>query len=130
MRQFNRFRGTRGFVRIWERGLRLRGMRNQKEAERRVKGLGFWKEHGEEAVTDPFGASRRTLCGWQAALEKTGGQLQALDSKRTALPHTRHRTSPPGLVDRVIVLRAEHHRYGKKKCAATLNREGYTVSVS
>ena len=130
MRQFNRFRGTRGFVWLWERGLRLRGMRNQKEAERRVKILEFWKEHGEEAVKDAFDSSRRTLFRWQAALGKTGGQLQALDPKSTEPTHKRHRTYPHGLVDRIIALRTDHHRIGKKKLAVLLSVEGFHVSES
>lgn len=115
---------------LWERTLRLGHMRKQTEVERRVKILEFWQEHGEEAVCDAFGLSRRSLYRWQAALRKTGGQLQALDPKSTAPIKRRQRRYPAGLLDRTIELREEHHRYGKKKCAATLNTEGYTVSVS
>ncbi len=130
MRQFNKLRGTKGFVYVWERRLRFRGMRNQKEAERRVKILGFWAEHGEEAVHDAFGVSRRTLFRWQAALQETNGQLQALDPKSTAPIKRRQRTYPSGLLDRIITLRQAHHRYGKKKLQKTLIDAGYTVSVS
>ncbi len=128
MRQFNRFRGTRGFVWLWERGLRLRGMRNQKEAERRVKILGFWAEHGEEAVHDAFGVSRRTLYRWKAALEETNGQLQALDPKSTAPKRRRQRAYPQALCDRIIALRVAHPHLGKKKLAVLLR--DFTVSES
>src|SRR3989344_5382834 len=128
MRQFNRFRGTSGFVWLWERTLRLRHMRDQQEAERRVKILGFWTEHGEEAVQDAFGVSRRTRYRWQAALRKTNGQLQALDRKSTAPAKRRQRRYPLGLADRVIALRTDHHRLGKKKLAVLLQAEGFLVS--
>ncbi len=120
MRQFNKFRGTSGFVWLWERGLRLRGMRDQKEAERRVKILGFWHEHGEEAAGDAFGVSRRTLYRWQAALERAHGQLQALDRKSTAPKKRRQRAYPQALCDRIIALRTAHSRLGKKKLAVLL----------
>jgi transposase InsO family protein len=108
----------------------LRGMRDQKEAERRVKILDFWKEHGLEATQDAFDVSRRTLYRWQAVLQKTQGQLQALDRKSTAPKKRRCRIYPSGLIDRIIELRTAHYRYGKKKLAATLNKEGYIISVS
>ena len=130
MRQFNRFRGTSGFVWLWERTLRFRGMRDQQEAERRVKILEFWQEHGEEAVHDAFGISRRTLFRWQVALGKTGGQLQALDPKSTAPIKRRQRRYPPELLDRIVALRTEHHRLGKKKLTVLLAAEGFSVSES
>ena len=89
----------------------------------------FWQEHGEEAVHDAFGVSRRTLYRWQAALGKTGGQLQALDRQRTAPLTRRQRKYPQGLLDRVIALRTDHHRLGKKKLAVLLQTE-FNVSES
>ena len=130
MRQFNRFRGTKGFVYIWERGLRFRGMRNQEKAERRVKILAFWAEHGFEATEDAFGVSERTLFRWQAALDKAEGQLQALDPKSTAPKKRNMRRITPKLEARIIALRTEHPRLGKKKLAPMLRAEGFAVSVS
>jgi transposase InsO family protein len=105
-------------------------MRKQKEVERRVKILGFWQEHGEEAVHDAFGVSRRTLYRWQSALGKTGGQIQVLDPKSTAPTKRRQRMYPRGLCDKIIALRTEHYRYGKKKLHHDLVMLGYHVSVS
>ncbi len=128
MRQFNKFRGTKGFVYVWERALRFRNMRDQREAERRVRILDFWKEHGEEAAHDAFGISRRTLYRWQAALEKTSGQLQALDPKSTAPKRRRQRMYPSALLDQIIALRVIHPRLGKKKLAVLLR--DFAVSES
>ena len=95
-------------------------MRNQDEVRRRVKILGFWKEHGHKATTDAFGASRRTLYRWQKALGDSGGKLPALDPKSTAPKGRRRRVYPSGFIDRVIDLRKSHHRIGKKKLATLL----------
>ncbi len=130
MHQFNKFKGTKGFVWLWERGLRLGNMRNQEIVERRVKILGFWKEHGEKATTDAFGISKRTLYRWKSALERTGGRIDALDPKSTAPKKRRQRTYRQGLCDRIVTLRTAHPRLGKKKLAPILRTEGFTVSES
>ena len=115
---------------MWERRLRLRHMRKQAEVERRVKILGFWHIHGEEAVEDAFGVSRRTLYRWQAALEKTKGQIQALDPKSTAPKKRRQRAYPQDLCNRIVALRSDHPRLGKKKLVVLLKKEGFKVSES
>ena len=130
MRQFNKFRGTRGFLSCYERALRFRHMRNQKEVERRVKILTFWEKHGDTATTEAFCLSRRTLYRWQGALKKGAGNLSTLDPRSTAPRKRRTRQYPNGFTERVIVLRAEHPRLGKEKLAVLLKSEGYAISVS
>src|ERR1035437_2448286 len=98
MRQFNRFKGTRGWLYMWERTIRLRSMRNKQEVERRVKILGFWSEHGTKAAGDAFGVSERTLFRWQAVLAEREGHLDALD------PHS---TAPKGRRRRVVLPEVE-----------------------
>src|SRR3989344_5633443 len=83
MRIFNRFRGTRGWLSMWERTIRFRSMRNKEEVDRRVKILGFWEAHGTRATEDAFGVSKRTLFRWQAALGRAYGHLDALDPEDT-----------------------------------------------
>lgn len=130
MRQYNRFSDTQGWLSLWERTLRFRNMRNQKEVERRVKILSFWQAHGEKAATDAFGVSRRTLYRWQAAIQKERGNLNALDPKSTAPKKIRSRQYPPGFTKHVIVLRRLHPRIGKEKLAPLLRDQGFRVSVS
>lgn len=130
MRIFNKFRGTTGFISTWERVLRFQSMRNQKEVERRIKILVFWNEHGEKAAKDAFGVSRRTLFRWQAALSNADGKLIALDPKPTAPKNRRQRTYPPGLIKRIVALRGEHYRLGKKKLKPLLKEEGFILSES
>lgn len=120
MRQFNIFRGTKGWLSMYESVIRFRYMRDQKEVERRVKILGFWEAHGERATKDAFGVSRRTLFRWRKVLEAAQGKLPALDPKSTAPKHKRERRYDPAYLEKVIVLRTKHRRLGKKKLAVLL----------
>jgi putative transposase len=130
MRQFNKFRGTRGWFSMWERTIRLRSMRNTQEVDRRVKILGFWGVHGAGAVKDAFTVSERTLFRWQAALAKKQGHLDALDPLSTAPKGRRRRKVLPEVESFIIRERTEHQRLGKKKLAVLLREEGYSVSES
>lgn len=130
MRQFNKFRGTRGFLSCWERALRFRHMRNQQEVERRVKILSFWEKHGDDAATEAFGLSLRTLYRWQAALKRMQGNLAALDPQSTAPRDRRKRIYPAGFIEQVIDLRRLHPRLGKEKLTPLLRDQGFRISVS
>ena len=117
MRQFNKFRGTKGWLWLYEQQLRLARMNNQAEAERRLRILIFWEKHGDEAAEEAFGVARRTLYHWQEALRKAAGKLNGLDKQSTA-PHKRNvRRIAPELEAKVIGLRRDHPRLGKKKIA-------------
>ncbi len=120
MRQFNIFRGTKGWLSMYESVVRFRYMRNQKEVERRVKILGFWQEHGGKAAKDAFSVSRRTLFRWKKALGDSEGKLPSLDPKSTAPRGRRKRIYDPAYIQQVITLRTKHRTLGKKKLAVLL----------
>lgn len=129
MHQFNKFRGTKGFLSLYARVIRFRYMITEK-ALTRCRILAFWEKHGDEATTEAFGVSRRTLFRWQRSLRETGGKLEGLNAKATA-PHLRRkRIVPDAIRSRIITLRTEHPRLGKEKLHALLTQEGYTGSVS
>jgi len=130
MRQFNRFRGTEGWLSMWERTIRFRSMRNKQEVDRRVRILDFWKKHGTGAAHDAFGISKRTLYRWQRVLKKNSGHLEALDPERTVPKGRRKRIILPDVQMFIIKERTEHPRLGKKKLAVLLREEGYDVSES
>lgn len=130
MRIFNKFKGTRGWLSMWERTIRLRSMRNTPEVDRRVKALSFWEKYGEEAAQDAFGISRRTLYRWRSALAKRQGQLNALDPLSTAPKERRRRIVLPEVEQYIIKEREEHPRLGKAKLAVLLRTEGHFVSES
>lgn len=130
MRQYNRFSDTQGWLSLWERTLRFRYMRNQKEVERRVKILSFWEKYGDTATREAFDVSRRTLYRWQAALRQGQGNLNVLDPHTTAPHGHRRRIYPPGFIEQVIALRHLHPRLGKEKLTPLLRDQGFRISVS
>ena len=129
MRQFNKFRGTRGFVSLWQETLRFRYMITEK-AKARVRTLAFWEKHGDEAAKEAFGVSRRTLFRWQAALQGSGGKLEGLNPVSTAPQRRRKRIVPDERALHIIALRTDHPRLGKDKIAVLLAQGGHRVSAS
>jgi transposase InsO family protein len=129
MHQFNIFKGTKGFVTMWERVLRFRYMITE-QAKQRCKILAFWERHGTEATTEAFEVSERTLFRWQKGLTKAMGKLEGLNAKSTAPKKRNKRVIPTGIEERIIALRTEHNRLGKEKIHALLVQKGYVGSVS
>ncbi|MDE2021990.1 MAG: DDE-type integrase/transposase/recombinase [Patescibacteria group bacterium] len=103
-------------------------MHNQAEAERRLRILIFWEKHGDEATKEAFRVSRRTLYRWQEVLRRGEGKIVALDKKSTAPTRKNVRRIPPELSERIIALRTEHHRLGKRKLTPILKSEGLSIS--
>lgn len=75
MRIFNKFKGTRGFLSLYERVLRFRYMITE-QAKERCRILAFWERHGDEATQEAFKVSRRTLFRWQKKLNDSLGKLE------------------------------------------------------
>ena len=130
MRQFNVLKGTKGWIQMWERGIRFRHMRNKQEVDRRVKILSFWEEHRLAATKDAYRVSRATLFRWQQTLKHAQGKLDSLDPKSTAPKNKRRRIVPEGVETFIIHERTAHPRLGKEKLAALLKEEGTSISVS
>ena len=123
MRIFNKFRGTKGFITMWERVLRFRYMITE-EAKKRVKILAFWERYGEEATREAFRVSRPTLYRWQKALRAGYGKLEALNKKSTAPTRRRKRVVPDAVRNAIIRERCFDPRLGKDKLAVLLKEDG------
>lgn len=123
MRIFNKFRGTRGFVYVWERALRFRDMISA-QALQRAKVLAFWERYGEAATTEAFGVSRPTLYRWQAGLRKAGGRLEGLNKKSTAPKRRRKRIVSDAVRDCILRERAFDPHISKDKLAVLLKEDG------
>lgn len=129
MRIFNKFRGTRGFVSLWQETIRFRYMITEK-AKQRVRILAFWERHGAAAAKEAFGVSPRTFFRWQRALKAAGGKLDGLNPRSTAPKRKRSRNIPEGLAEQIIALRQAHPRLGKDKLRPLLALAGHSVSSS
>lgn len=129
MRQFNKFKGTKGFITMWERVIRFRYMITE-TAKERCRILAFWEKHGTEATTEAFEVSERTLFRWQEKLGKMRGKLEGLNPGSTAPRSRNKRIVPEKISDAIISLRALHPRMGKEKIHALLAQDGYSGSIS
>ena len=104
MRTFNKFKGTKGFISIWERMIRFRDMITE-AAKQRTRILAFWKKHGTEATEEAFGTKRRTLFNWQKSLKTGGGKLESLNPQKTTPKHKRKRIWDTRLLEEIERLR-------------------------
>ncbi len=129
MRQFNKFKGTKGFIALWEYMLRFRYMITE-QAKERVRILAFWEKHGTEATIDAFHVSQRTLFRWQKALKRSKGKLDGLNPISTAPKARRKRIISSDIVSSLVELRTTHPRIGKDKIHAIVTQNGYTGSTS
>jgi len=129
MRIFNKFKGTKGFLSLYERVLRFRYMITE-QAKRRAKILAFWERYGTEATKEAFGTSRRTLFRWQENLEKTLGKLEGLNSIPTVPKNKRKRLIPEVVQNIIIKERNDHPRLGKEKLHTPLTEAGFNYSIS
>jgi len=122
MRQFNIFKGTKGWISMWERVVRFRDM-IQAIAQKRAATLTFWQKYGLEATKEAFGVSRATLFRWQRKLKETSGKLEALNKQSTAPKHKRKREIPEAVVNLILAEREQDPRLGKDKLAVLLRED-------
>ncbi len=121
MKQFNKFRGTRGFLSTWSRVVRFKYM-IQDKAHHRARVLKFWSRHGIAAACDYAGRSKSTLYRWQTELNNANGRLEALNDKRTNEQQKRKRSVDPRIEEYIISERTKHPYYGKDKIRPDLEK--------
>ncbi len=114
MRQFNKFKGTKGFISTWERVIRFRYMITE-EAKERCRILAFWQKHGTIATTEAFNIKRRTLFLWQKKLKEGLGKLDSLNSKKRTPLNKRRRIWDIKILEELKRLRSIHKNLGKEK---------------
>lgn len=122
MRIFNKFRGTKGFITIWERVIRFRYMITE-EAKERCRILAFWEKYGDIATKEAFGTSRSTLFRWQGALNEGNGKLEALNKKSTAPKNKRKRDIPKDVEDLIMRERQFDPRISKDKLSVLIKED-------
>ncbi len=114
MRIRNNFRGTKGFLHVWNRAVRFRYMITE-TAKRRVKILTFWKKYGQEATGEAYGVKERTLYLWQKKLKERHGKLEALNSGSRAPKKIRQRRYDWRIVEEIRRIRNQYPNLGEKK---------------
>jgi len=128
MRQFNKFKGTRGFLTVYERVLRFRYMITEK-AKRKAKIITFFDIYGLEATSDAYGVIRATIFRWKKSLKTDLGKLECLNDKSKAPKKRNKRIIDERIIPYIINQRKEHYRIGKKKLTILI-KEDLNISYS
>lgn len=123
MRIFNKFKGTKGFLSMWERVIRFRYMITE-QAKERCRILAFWEKHGDLATTEAFKISRRTLFRWQKKLSVTGGKLEGLNKGSTAPRTRRKREIPESIKNFILNERKFDPQLSKDKLSVLMKQDG------
>ena len=123
MRQFNKFRETKGFVSMWYRVLRFRYMITE-TAKQRTRILAFWEKYGLDATKEAFKVSRASLFRWQKKLDEEQGKLEALNRQSTAPKNKRKRTVSQAVQDFILNERKYDPRLSKDKLSVLMKQDG------
>ena len=122
MQQYNKTKGIRGIVSLYNDALRFRDMITQK-AEERVRILTFWQKHGDIATREAFKVSRATLFRWQKMLQKGNGKIDTLVPSSTA-PKTKRKRIILDAVRDLILAERKCECVGKEMLAVLLKEDG------
>ena len=122
MRQFNKFRGTKGFLSLWDRVIRFRYMITEK-AKKKARIITFFDTYGREATEEAFGVSKTTIYRWKQSLVTDKGKLECLNDKSRAPIKRNRRIVDERVSSYLIEQRKLHYRIGKKKLAALIKEE-------
>ena len=126
MRIFNKFKGTKGFLSMWERVIRFRYMITE-EAKEKCRILAFWEKHGLEATKEAFNVSRPTLFRWQRELKDGGGKLEVLNNKSRAPKKKRKREIPESIKNFIVNERKYDPHLSKDKLSVLMKQDGIAI---
>jgi transposase InsO family protein len=116
MKIHSKYRGIKGFVTVYNHGLRYRYMITP-EAKKRLKILEHWKKHSLQSAIDAFDVSERTLWNWKGRLDAGGGKPEALNPGKRTPQEKRRRIWDSHILDEIRRLRSVevHPNLGKDK---------------
>lgn len=114
MRIHCKFTGVKGFVRLYQYGLKWKYMITDK-AKYKAKVLIFWEKHGLVATLDAFPVKRSTLFLWKKQFRQGGKRFEALNEKSKAPRIKRKRLWPAEVIAEIKHQRLKHPNLGKEK---------------
>ena len=94
------------------------------EAKERCRILAYWEKYGDEATTEAFKVSRRTLFRWQEKLEKSMGKLEGLNKGSNAPKKRNKRVIPQKVQDFILEERKFDPHLSKDKLAVLMKEDG------
>lgn len=123
MRIFNKFRGTKGFMTLWERMIRFQYMITE-QAKERCRILAYWEKYGNEATVEAFKVSRRTLFRWQKKLKTSMGKLEGLNKGSTIRKRKNKRLISQKVQDFILKEREFDPNLSKDKLSVLMKQDG------
>jgi transposase InsO family protein len=114
MRIFNKYRGIKGFVTVYNRAIRFRYMISEK-AKKKARILIFWEKHGLEATMEAFNVKERTLYDWKKKLKENQGKIDSLNDKSRTPQTKRKRLWDQRIIDEIKRLRNKYPNLGAEK---------------
>lgn len=109
-----KYTGIKGFITLYNDGLRYRYMITKKALEK-ARILAFWEKHGLEVTIDAFKAKRRTLFDWKRKFVLGGRIPEALNEKKRIPKTKRKRVWHTDITAEIKRIRWEHPNLGKEK---------------
>jgi len=109
-----KYTGVKGFLTVYEDGLRWRYMITQK-AKHKLKVLVFFEKHGLEATKDAFVVGRSTLFEWKKQFNEGDKKPEALNEKKKTPKTKRKRIWPFEIRQEIKRLREAHPNLGSEK---------------
>ena len=115
------FSRIRGYRRIKEMLYSLRKFEGSEVVQERMRIIKFYKQYGEKATKEAFGADRKLISRWRERLKESGGSLESLIPVSTR-PHKLRRSNVPCQIIKFIrELREQYPRLGKEKIKPLLD---------
>lgn len=99
----------------------LRKFTRSEVAQERLRIIEFYKQYGEQASKEAFGADRKVVSRWRKKLCQYGGALEGLVPESTRPKRSRTMTVATEIVQFIRQTRQEHPRLGKEKIKPLLD---------
>lgn len=99
----------------------LRRFARSEVAQERLRIIQFYKQYGEKATEEAFGADRKVINRWGQRLRRHNGGLEGLIPESTRPRRTRAMTVPVAIIQFIREIRQEHPRLGKEKIKPLLD---------
>jgi len=109
-----KYTGVKGFVKLYEYGLKWRYMITEK-AKYKIRILIFWEKHGLAAVLDAFPYKRSTLFLWKKKFNESNRKIESLNEQNKTPKTKRKRLWTFEIIKEIQRLREEHPNLGKDK---------------
>lgn len=99
----------------------LRRFEKSEVAQERLRIIKFYKEYGETAAKEAFGADRKVISRWRQKLREHDGALEGLVPESTRPNRTRTMMVSVEIIQFIREIRQEHPRLGKEKIKPLLD---------